>query len=109
MSDLFRETAAGRIIRFISRRKLLQHPEERPGFQFQYPTTQSLEKVTSKIEKGSLDAAAIPDLEKSEPKSDSSSATDPATPKNEFILVDWYSADDQANPQNWSTKKKVFV
>ncbi|KAL5349954.1 hypothetical protein ACLOAV_004989 [Pseudogymnoascus australis] len=109
MSDLFRETAAGRIIRFISRRKLLQHPEERPGFQFQYPTTQGLEKVTSKIEKGSLDAAAIPDLEKSEPNSDSSSATDPATPKNEFILVDWYSADDQANPQNWSTRKKVFV
>lgn len=42
-------------------------------------------------EKKSIDAADIPDLEKSEPKSDSSSATDPATPKDEFVLVDWYS------------------
>ncbi|KAF2152432.1 MFS general substrate transporter [Myriangium duriaei CBS 260.36] len=25
------------------------------------------------------------------------------------ILVDWYTTDDQANPQNWSTKKKVYV
>ncbi|OBT56880.1 hypothetical protein VE04_01986 [Pseudogymnoascus sp. 24MN13] len=85
MSDLFRETAAGRIIRFISRRKLLQYPEELPGFQFQYPTPQSLEKVVLEKEKKSIDAADIPDLEKSEPKSDSSTQ------------------------KNWSTKKKVFV
>jgi MFS transporter, DHA1 family, multidrug resistance protein len=25
------------------------------------------------------------------------------------ILVDWYSTDDPANPQNWSSKKKAFV
>lgn len=25
------------------------------------------------------------------------------------ILVDWYTTDDPANPQNWSSKKKVFV
>ncbi len=25
------------------------------------------------------------------------------------ILVDWYTTDDQANPQNWSSKKKAFV
>ncbi|KAF2222313.1 putative caffeine resistance protein 5 [Elsinoe ampelina] len=25
------------------------------------------------------------------------------------ILVDWYSTDDQANPQNWSSGKKVWV
>lgn len=92
MSDLFRETAAGQIIRFISRRKLLQYPEELPGFQFQYPTVQSLEKVALETEKGSLDAADISDPEKATPKSDTSSATNPATPKDEFVLVDWYSA-----------------
>ncbi|OTA01152.1 hypothetical protein A9Z42_0015230 [Trichoderma parareesei] len=26
-----------------------------------------------------------------------------------IILVDWYSTDDADNPQNWSSKKKVFV
>lgn len=25
------------------------------------------------------------------------------------ILVDWYTTDDPANPQNWSTRKKVYV
>lgn len=25
------------------------------------------------------------------------------------ILVDWYTTDDPANPQNWSSKKKAFV
>ena len=25
------------------------------------------------------------------------------------VLVDWYSTDDPANPQNWSSKKKAFV
>ena len=25
------------------------------------------------------------------------------------ILVDWYTTDDPANPQNWSAKKKAFV
>lgn len=25
------------------------------------------------------------------------------------ILVDWYTTDDPANPQNWSSWKKVYV
>lgn len=25
------------------------------------------------------------------------------------ILVDWYTTDDPANPQNWSQRKKIFV
>jgi MFS transporter, DHA1 family, multidrug resistance protein len=25
------------------------------------------------------------------------------------ILVDWYTTDDPANPQNWSSKKKIFA
>lgn len=29
--------------------------------------------------------------------------------ENGIILVDWYSTDDEENPQNWSSKKKVFV
>ncbi|KAL7941267.1 major facilitator superfamily domain-containing protein [Trichoderma barbatum] len=29
--------------------------------------------------------------------------------ENGIILVDWYSTDDEENPQNWSSKKKIFV
>lgn len=30
--DMFRETAAGQLIRFVTRNKLLQYPEEKDGF-----------------------------------------------------------------------------
>ena len=33
----------------------------------------------------------------------------PARTAEGTILVDWYSTDDPANPQNWSQKKKAFV
>ncbi|KAE9966834.1 hypothetical protein EG327_011695, partial [Venturia inaequalis] len=33
----------------------------------------------------------------------------PATLDDGTILVDWYTTDDPANPQNWSLKKKMFV
>ncbi|KAF6218025.1 hypothetical protein HO133_006437 [Letharia lupina] len=29
--------------------------------------------------------------------------------KDGAVFVDWYSSDDPANPQNWSSKKKAFV
>jgi DHA1 family multidrug resistance protein-like MFS transporter len=33
----------------------------------------------------------------------------PATLEDGTILVDWYTTDDQANPQNWSLPKKLFT
>ena len=33
----------------------------------------------------------------------------PVVTKDGVILVDWYTTDDPANPQNWSASKKVFV
>ena len=33
----------------------------------------------------------------------------PARTSDGTILVDWYTTDDPANPQNWSTGKKAFV
>lgn len=29
--------------------------------------------------------------------------------KEKYILVDWYDADDTANPRNWSKWKKLWV
>jgi len=37
MSDLFRDTAAGNLIRLLSRNKCLQYPEEVPDFKVPYP------------------------------------------------------------------------
>lgn len=33
----------------------------------------------------------------------------PERTKDGIILVDWYTMDDAANPQNWSSGKKAFV
>lgn len=33
----------------------------------------------------------------------------PTRTRDGFIVVDWYSTDDPANPQNWSYAKKSFV
>lgn len=33
----------------------------------------------------------------------------PATLEDGTILVDWYTTDDEANPQNWGLGKKLFV
>ena len=33
----------------------------------------------------------------------------PTKTSDGIILVDWYTTDDPANPQNWSTGKKIYV
>lgn len=38
-----------------------------------------------------------------------SASITPQRTKEGVILVDWYTTDDPANPQNWSAKKKGFV
>lgn len=37
------------------------------------------------------------------------SAIVPTKTSDGYILVDWYTKDDPANPQNWSTTKKLYV
>ena len=86
MGDLFRETAAGQIIRFLSSGKLLQYPEELPGFLYQYPTNQGLEKKLPESEQASTDAQDTPEVEKAGETGD-----DDATTKHGFTIVDWYS------------------
>lgn len=127
MSDLFRETAAGQIIRFLSGRRFLQYPEELPDFRFPYPSHQGPEKGAPDAPQASLGPPDT-DPEKAQTEGEvSSSASDIETTKDEIILVDWYTKgvgsslifalsydtndniDDPANPQNWSTNKKVLV
>ena len=55
MSDLFRDTAAGNLIRLVTGNKFLQYPEEVAGFIFPYPAPDDAssgctDKPTSKAE-----------------------------------------------------------
>ncbi|KAJ9294919.1 hypothetical protein DTO271G3_6481 [Paecilomyces variotii] len=38
-----------------------------------------------------------------------SSSIAPQRTKEGLVLVDWYTTDDPANPQNWSSRKKAFT
>lgn len=133
MSDLMREAPIGQIIRFITRNKYLQYPEEKPGFELPdayrnvlegkpspsesdsnlTPPSQDVEK-----EKSSLEVPHRKDLETAESLEAENelalerTKTIPIAPQKTsdgYILVDWYSTDDPANPQNWSNLKRGLV
>ena len=101
MSDLFRETAFGQIIRFLSGNRLLPYPEELPGFEFKYPATQDPEIKVEEHLRASLNAGETYDPEKAQLPSNRRGSSTPnsesLTPKDALILVDWYSAGQSDN------------
>ena len=154
MSDLIREAPVGQILRFITRNKVLQYPEEKTGYELptQYITALNesreklpvqqgspvssdvaLEKINTKTSRQSYGRNSLAAAERGElalSRSKSRSATQnfteerleveeelalertktlpiaPTKTSDGTILVDWYTTDDPANPQNWSSAKK---
>ena len=153
MSDIVREAPLGQLIRFLTKNKVLQYPEEKPDFKLPESYNTILdsngEKSTSSVSSqepakeeelselqhrvttrslrpGELEAASL-----SRPRSRDSTVSRsderlqvetelavertkslpivPTKTSDGNILVDWYTTDDPANPQNWSAKKKHFV
>lgn len=136
MSELLRETLFGHAVRFLTDNMFLQYPEERTDFdlppaysisdsfvsshgdgqssdgdfsQSAYlPPPATIEKIEGQ---GPADVeGAFPNLLLTSEKCEEKDHTIiPAIATDGTILVDWYSSDDPANPQNWSSKKKAFV
>lgn len=175
MYDIIRDAPLGQAIRWISRNKYLQYPEEAPDFELlpQYrivtedertsqPLGSDLSGSRTRIEQpGELDEASrhSPSIDSGRTeeavdvelgqiatrkedgelerlrtiKSTASVPTAPYTAerfkseqhmqalrtqsiaivpektKDGVILVNWYTTDDPANPQNWSRGKKAFI
>jgi DHA1 family multidrug resistance protein-like MFS transporter len=156
MLDLIRESAVGQTIRFISRNRLLQYPEEKSDFQLPIQYTSQLnhdEKSGSRRhdsspsndpvhppaeEDSAAESGVVEDEDKelealgmvktrgsirSAPYTNERlraeqeldlerSRTIPIIPQKTLdgiVLVDWYTTDDPANPQNWSESKKSLV
>ena len=129
MGDIFRETAFGKTVRFVSRNTIFQYPEERPDFQLpssynhvdgppipendrQLAQEQSRPR-TSEDEEKALDKTPG-DADSSDDDSCNSSKEDPqpivpSKSEDGTILVDWYTTDDPDNPRNWTGLKKAFV
>ena len=140
MSDLIREAPLGHVLRWISRNRLLQYPEERSDFVLpvQYTTQLNTEKDAHHTQSRnslraptSSEGSDVEGLAITKTKSRAETLpysnerfeveqqlalertkTIPIVPKKTtdgIVLVDWYTTDDPANPQNWSSRKRMFV
>lgn len=150
MSDLLREAPIGQLLRFITRNKVLQYPEEKPGYELPEAYRNALEGKSPPSRSGASSPTPPHDIEKTVPlteipprhdlearltltrtKSRTNTApfseerlevenelalertkTIPIVPQKTSdgnVLVDWYSTDDPANPQNWSNGKRGLV
>lgn len=79
------------------------------------PRDSLLAPVTSRVRletvrtMSELEDAYLAATEQGDLKQQPSQAIVPTITASGVILVDWYSTDDPANPQNWSLKKKLVV
>jgi DHA1 family multidrug resistance protein-like MFS transporter len=164
MADTLREAPLGQLLRFITGNRVLQYPEEKPGFELpaEYnavlnastsekrpsiargPTVQSTPSADtrqsslsgeepSELEKVETEAVVAEgdklSLKKTKSRLDTVPYTEdrleieaelaiertqtkpiaPVKTADGKILVDWYTTDDPANPQNWSNGKRLSV
>jgi DHA1 family multidrug resistance protein-like MFS transporter len=133
--DYIRDSQLGHLIRAVAKNKILQWPDELPGFQFSVLESYTLEKLDKKntlgdsspeveqdhtmgIRNGSTNenqhqdqlpierVATLVGVSRTETETTLSKLGTNAT---DVILMDWYSEDDVDNPLNWTTRKKVFT
>ena len=130
MLDLLRESLLGQIIRLITGNKVLRYPEEGPEFVVPQAYLQSLHDdkqvdhcntanaitpAAGDVERQDLDASnrlaqsATTSPTEGYVESTESKSPIPEKPSDGIILVDWYTADDPGNPQNWSFGKRNLV
>ncbi|PWY88949.1 MFS general substrate transporter [Aspergillus heteromorphus CBS 117.55] len=112
--DILRTSTAGKLLRWITRDKVLLYPEERPGFQCPrcYADTAAPTRLFTHEadgEQGSKPESGVD--EHGSPAADDASSKPIAPTKTAdgTILVDWYTTHDPDNPQNWSSGRKLFV
>ncbi|KAL8277277.1 hypothetical protein RQP46_010346 [Phenoliferia psychrophenolica] len=107
MADLFRETAFGKLVHFLSKGTLLQYPEERADFivpeQYLPGWKPSVDDAATLVL-----ASGGDDLEANKEKTTAPPSAAPSL-KSTPAFVDWYGDNDPDNPQNWSSGKKAFV
>jgi DHA1 family multidrug resistance protein-like MFS transporter len=147
MKDIIREAPLGQIIRFLSRNRFFQYPEEHPDFKL--PTTWAsqlngekdhqssaansttltlsftpaeqhpgisgdIEGLTiyKSLSRYATTPYSVERFQAEQQLAISRTKTIPIVPEKTsdgIVLVDWYTTDDPANPQNWSSLKRGFV
>jgi DHA1 family multidrug resistance protein-like MFS transporter len=131
MEAAIRDAPFGQLVRYLTKNKYFQYPEEKPGFQLPETWLQLLNELSS----NSLDEKVIsPDPNHSNTLSRASTQASlpltearleadeqhdiekiksipiaPKKTKDGAILVDWYYTDDKENPHNWSNRKRALI
>ncbi|PWY75447.1 major facilitator superfamily transporter [Aspergillus heteromorphus CBS 117.55] len=122
MENLLRDAPVGQLLRLLTRNRVFQYPEERSDFTLPVEYTVALANHKPKphssanstlVPRDIESSSALDDLEKATPEEDlairKETSIAPKEDKHGHILVDWYTTDDAANPQNWTQTKKAFV
>ncbi|KAH8587163.1 major facilitator superfamily domain-containing protein [Bisporella sp. PMI_857] len=116
MADLLRESPLGQVIRLFTKNKILQYPEERPDFvvpqaylrAFNEKDPNQAESVVAGDSSQTI-SGPISIQSEAQLQGAISKVLVPQRTSDGMILVDWYTTDDPANPQNWSARKRSFI
>lgn len=136
MAAVIRDAPLGQLVRYLTKNKYFQYPEEKPDFELPATWIQTINNSDNKksnldnpdtqekrdrgserlsrasTENGpsdtdsSLEAGAQPELELEKVKS---TPITPKRTKDGVVLVDWYYTDDAENPHNWSNSKRALL
>lgn len=131
MADIIRDAPVGQLIRFLTKNRILQYPEEKADFVLPGPWQQMVDNPDAAppagedhsnsnsnppSTPGSRDGNEKPPAQHSDDDDDEqqlqraqSVPIVPKRTKDGAILVDWYFSDDTSNPQNWTDKKRGLI
>ncbi|BCS23666.1 MFS transporter [Aspergillus puulaauensis] len=128
MADIIRDAPIGQILRFVSRNRLLQYPDEKADFQLPPQWASLIDNLdsspprtddsTGAIQEGSngssdVEAGQLQRCQSANTNGNSSDAScipiTPTVTKDGVILVDWYNSNDPENPHNWSRGKRAAI
>ncbi|KAF3403274.1 Caffeine resistance protein 5 [Talaromyces pinophilus] len=128
LHDVVRDAPLGQLLRYFTNNRLFQYPEEHPGFELPEAWVHMLSNAGLPETKhnGSNTPSTVatlrsdqntisdttgekPDVESGYVSEDKASYMTPKMANDGIILVDWYSDQDPANPQNWSSLRRALI
>lgn len=133
MEAAIRDAPFGQLVRYLTKNKYFQYPEEKPDFELPDTWLELLndsgasivgdEKVISSdtnhdhgsepLSRASTQASRIEARlqleEQHEIEKTKSIPIAPKKTKDGAILVDWYYTDDSDNPHNWTNRKRALI
>ncbi|KAE8312466.1 MFS general substrate transporter [Aspergillus transmontanensis] len=108
--EIFRDTTFGKLVRILSGRRLLPYPEEAcPSFWTLYVQHTHEKDDPDSFSEFSESYSLYTVLSQATQSRSEDRRQSMAIFGNAFETIGWRESNDQENPQNWTTRRKVFV